>query len=136
MSTWLKLLPLELSGMDKVEIIEPEYPVGKNDHLVGEMSDMTRRLFTLGRLLEKDANQSKLDAQYCPDKARKAELQSRANEFMVKSNIIKELMWVGIKDEFGLWNISIGVRAGFKVVTMPDSQNDDIPPFFKGLFNL
>ena len=133
MSTWLKLLPLELSGIDEPDLVEPGYTLGRNDNPVGEMSDMVKRLFTLGQLLEKDANQANLDARFCTDRRKKVELQTRANEFITKATVIKELMWISIKDEFGLWNMNVGVRAGFKVVTMPDNE-DSIPPFFRGLF--
>lgn len=135
MSEWLKLLPLELSEMDEPDIIEPEHPLEKNDHLIGEMSDTTRRLFTLGRLLGKSAKQSALDAQYCANRTKKVELQARAREFAAKSNVLKELMWIGIQDEFGLWSANTGVRVGFKVVTTPEDM-DNIPPFLRDLFNM
>lgn len=134
MSEWLKILPLALSEMDESDIMEPEHPIGENDHLIGEMSDITRRLFTLGRLLQKDATQSALDAQYCNDKTKKAELQARASEFAAKSKVLKDIMWIGIHDEFGLWGVSTGVRSGFKVVTIPDDNG--MPPFLKGLLGL
>lgn len=136
MSTFLKLLPIELSSIDEPDIIEPEHPLEKNDHLVGEMSDMIKRLFTLGWLLQKDAKQSSLDAQYCTDKVKKVELQSKARELTAKSNVLKELMWIGIQDELGLWNENTGIRTGFKVVTTSTSEDDGIPPFLRGIINL
>lgn len=135
MSTWLKLLPLELDGINKPEYIEPDHPLAKGEHSIGEMSDMTRQLYTLGILLEKDGRQHQLDANYCDDRAKKLELETKAAEFLSKSNIIRELMWIGIKDEFGLWGENIGVRIGFKVVTRL-KKDDDIPPFLKKIMGL
>ena len=125
MSTWLQLLPLELSGID--ELVEPSYPVEENECQVGIMSNMSRRLFTLGQALEKEANQANLDAKYCIDKVKKAELQSKAHEFMIKANVIKELMLIDIKDDYGLWSEHVGVRMGFKVVTISVNK-DNMPP--------
>ena len=135
MSTWLKLLPLELDGINKLEYIEPDHPSEKGDHSVGEMSDTTRQLYTLGILLEKDGRQHQLDAHYCDDKTRKLELEAKAVEFLSKATIIRELMWIGIKDEFGLWGENIGVRRGFKVVIRP-KEGGDIPPFIKRIMGL
>lgn len=135
MSTFLKLLPLELSGIDESDLIEPGFKPEKNDNVVGEMPDMCRRLFTLGLGLEKTARQYLLDAQYCTDKAVKSQLLAKANESAKKAQVLMLLMWIGIRDELELWGENIGMREGFKVVTRPD-MDDDVPPFFKGLFNL
>lgn len=129
MSTWLKLLPLELDDISESDIIEPTYELEKNDHKVGEMSDMSKRLFTLGQILEKDANQYHLDFQYCNVKEQKVELEAKSYEYIAKAGLIKQMLWVGIRDEFGLWGNNIGVRAGFIVVTKPDT--DDMPPIMR-----
>lgn len=136
MSTWLQLLPLELDGINNDKMIEPMHPLEKADHVVGEMSDMSKRLFTLAQLLDKSGNQSKLDAQYCTDKVERLEHMAQTNEFLAKSETVRTLMWIGIKDEFGLWNEGIGVRVGFKVVTQPERSEDDIPPFLRRLLHL
>jgi len=134
MSTWLKLLPLELDGINKSDFIEPDHPLTKGDQEVGEMSVMSRQLYSLGISLEKAANQHNLDATYCNDSAKKPELEARATELMSKARILKELMWVGIRDEFGLWGENIGVRVGYKVVSRP--SDTDIPPIMRLLGGL
>jgi len=130
MSTFLKLLPLELSGIKESELIEPDHPLEKDDQVVGDMSDTTKRLFTLGRLMEKDSHQSQLDAHYCNDKAKKLELETKAEELSIKAGVVRGLMWISLRDELGLWGANVGVRPGYKVVTMPDTQ-DDIPPIIR-----
>ena len=130
MSTFLKLLPLELSGVKESEFIEPDHPLEKSDQVVGDMSDTAKRLFTLGRLMEKDASQFRLDAHYCNDEAKKSELAAKSDELAAKATFVRDLMWIGIRDELGLWGKGIGVRPEFKVVTMPDIS-DDIPPIIK-----
>lgn len=136
MSTWLKLLPLELAGISKDDIIEPEYELEKDDQVVGDMSHISRQLFTLAKLLEKDARQCDLDSNYCADKAKKLELEAKTVEFLAKSQAIKEIMWIGLRDEFGIWGKNIGIRTGSKVVIMEGDANDNIPPTLRGLFRL
>lgn len=130
MSTFLKLLPLELSGISANDIAEPEYEMEEGDREAGIMSEDVKRLFTLGRQLEKDSTQNMLDGKYCTDKARKLELEAKAYELEAKSRAIKELMWISIRDELGLWTEGTGIRRGFKVVVTKEKEND-LPPFLR-----
>ena len=133
MSSWFKLLPMELSTIDESDFVEPAYEQEAKDSPVGEMSDITRRLFTLSLFLEKNARQAGLDARYCADKTERLELRAKSQECMEKAKLIADLMWISIKDEFGLWGKPVGVRAGYKVVIMPEPE-DGMPPFFRGFF--
>lgn len=135
MSTWLKLLPLELDGINESEFIEPDVALKKTDQQIGTMSEMARRLYTLSRLLAKDANQFNLDAHFCNDKVKKSELVAKSLEFVAKATVIQELVWIGIRDDLGIWDEPIGVRMGFKVVTYPET-GDDMPPFIKRIMGL
>jgi len=126
MSTFLKLLPLELNEL--TEFMEPPAEIAPDDRLVGDMSDTDKRLWTLGKLLEKDCNQYQLDAKYAPNKDQRRELIAKARELGAKSNILISLLWTSLRDEFELWSErNVGVRMGFKVVIVPE----DIPPFIK-----
>jgi len=44
-------------------------------------------------------------------------------------------MWISLRDELGLWGANVGVRPGYKVVTMPD-DSDDIPPIIKRILGM
>lgn len=132
MSTWMKLLELELSSMDKGEIIEPPAEMEQGDRAVGEMSDAVRRLYTLGRMLRKNASQLALDCHYCSDKTKRVELEARTSELTAKAQAIIDIMWIAIKDELSLWGENVGIRIGFKVVTSSESPNG-MPPFLRRL---
>jgi len=122
---------MELEGIKDSEIIEPDAPLEKGDQQVGVMDTTARQMFTLMRLLRKDAKQNKLDAEYCTDKVAKVEHEARYREYAIKSELISGLMWAGIKDEFSLWNEDyIGVRQGFQVVI---GSPDDVPPIVRML---
>jgi len=128
MSTFLKLLPLELDSV--TEFMEPPVEIEPNDRLVGDMSDMDKRLWTLSKALERSSNQYQLDAKYA-FKEQRDELVAKARELGAKSNILIGLMWTSIRDELELWGErNIGVRAGFKIVVAPDIDGD-MPPFIK-----
>ncbi len=135
MSEWFKLLPLELSEIPETELAEPRHPMQQNDRQVGDMSLLAKKLFTLAMLLDKSGSQNKLDAQYCNDKTERERLMARASEYSSKAEALRTLMWIGIKDEFGLWNDSIGVRVGFRIVISPQNEND-LPPFLKNMFRI
>jgi len=132
MSTFLKLLPLELSSIADNDIVEPTSQVEEGDHIIGDMSNSVKQLFTLGRMLEKDAKQNMLDCQYCTDTVKKQELEAKATELEAKSLIISLLMWISIRDELGIWTEDIGIRCGFRVVVTKEKE-DDLPPFLRRL---
>uniref|UniRef100_A0A6M3JEH3 Uncharacterized protein n=1 Tax=viral metagenome TaxID=1070528 RepID=A0A6M3JEH3_9ZZZZ len=134
MSTWLKLLTMELDSIAKADFMEPPEALSPNDNVIGDMDDSDKRLFTLSRLLIRDAQQNKLDSNFCPDKGRREELENKAMNYGAKAQVVKELLWIGLRDRFGLWNGTIGIRAGFKVVTIHnDNTDDDISPFLRHL---
>jgi len=133
MSTWLRLLPMELDSIGEPDIIEPDFTMAKDERIIGTMSNTIQRLFTLGRLLEKDAKQYALDYQFCTDRTKKLELKAKAVEFQAKAQVVKQLMWIGLHDEMGLWDEAIGIRTGFKVVLTPP-EDDNPESFFGRLF--
>ncbi len=128
MSTWLKLLPIELAGINDDEIVEPPYGIETGDIVVGDMPAMSKQLYGLGMALERDASQFALDARYCAEPEKKEALGVKAGELMTKSKTLKDMMWISLKDEFGLWDKSIAVRKGFKVVI---TEDDDVPPIIR-----
>ncbi len=112
--SWLRLLAMELDCIGN--IVEPDREVDGNDSVVGEMSEHVRKLYTLGKGLTQEAAQNALDCHFCTDKVRKLELEVKAAEYLAKAETLREIMWIELFEEFGLWGKDIGVRTGFKVV--------------------
>ena len=135
MSTWLKLLPIELDGLSSADFIEPPHRDIKDDKVVGLMSEDCKRLWTLHILLEKVSQQYRLDAHYCRDEAEKEKLETKAVECAEKAHAMLAIMWIAIRDEFEIWNRTIGIRVGYKVVTNSEPSND-MPPSIKRLLGL
>ena len=104
MSTWLKLLPIELSSIEEREFVEPETELRENDKVIGTMSDTVKQLYTLCHSLSKSASQCALDHKFCTDKTEKAELQARVGELIDKAKALDVIMWVLIKEDVKLWD--------------------------------
>ena len=116
MTTWIKLLPLEISNI--TEMWEPEQEVDEAfDHPVGEMSDDLRKLFSLWRQTQKCAEQLILEARYSHNADEQKSLGTRAFEIQKKAEVLREIFWISVRDEFGLWNKdAIGVCRGYLVI--------------------
>jgi hypothetical protein len=134
MSTWIKLLPLELDSIKDSDIIEPDWEVQSGDCIVGEMSYTMKRLFTLSRILEKEADQLMLTRKYCANKEMKLELEAKINQYRTKAEFVKLAAWISVKDELGLWHKNVGVRFGFKVVTF--EAQDDADNMLRGMLGM
>ena len=114
MSTWLKLLPLELQELDKLS--EPDTQIKPGDHEVGVMSDDLKKLYSLYRSVDRASDQAKLDYRHSLEEER-AQLVGRAAELDKKAEVLRELFWIGVNDEFNLWSKrATGIRKGWKVV--------------------
>ena len=133
MSTWLKLLPMELEGVSPDDFVEPPHTGYKTDKVVGTMSDICKRLYTLHCQLERIAGQSSLDANYCNDKMEKKRLEAKACECVEKAGTMMAIMWIAIRDEFEIWNRYIGIRIAYKVVTCPEHEGRQMPPLLRDL---
>jgi len=121
MSTWLKLLPVELGEITEKEYIEPQEELDPQKfHIVGEMTDDLKRLYTLWLVLSKERDECALTAKYAKDEREEKLNIAKYAELEEKTDVVKRIFWISLRDEFGLWNkldgIRVGVSKGFKVV--------------------
>ena len=121
MSTWLKLLPLELSEI--TEYVEPQTELDPQKfHVLGEMTEDLKKLYTLWFTLAKQKDEYLLAARYAKDEKEEKLNLTRAIELGEKTEVVKQIFWISLRDEFNLWNklvideVMIGVSKGFKVV--------------------
>jgi len=121
---WLKFLLIELSEIKMEDFIEPSGDIGPADREVGQMTEDQKKIFTLVQKNERAAAEYLINGRYAQNDNVRNEALKKASELKQKSDTLREIMWISIKDEFGLWAESIGVRKGFKVVTTsPSSPN-------------
>jgi len=127
MSTFIKLIPLDLAEIK--EFKEPDMPVTEGDHVVGDMGEDLKKLWTLWKQSAYRASELKLQLRYGQQNVTKAQV----NEAMIKARAINDIFWIALSDEFGLWDKnSTGVRQGYKVV-WSDETAPDLPDFLRRL---
>ncbi|GAI05743.1 unnamed protein product [marine sediment metagenome] len=130
MSTFIKLLPLELDEVK--EYREPDMPVAEEDHIVGDMSESLKKLWTLWKQTAYTASSLTLQLRYGEQNVSKGQIY----ELDAKAEALRGLFWIALNDEFELWDkIHVGVRKGFKVV-WNEEEMPHIPPFLKGLMGI
>jgi len=131
MSTWFKLLPLDLGEI--TDYLEPDNEVSPNENLVGEMDDDQKKLYTKWTSLKAEAIHCRADViTKRGDPLEQAKAQ--ALELQTKTDLIKELFWISIRDGFQLWGKdAIGVRKGFIIVWYESSGHPPFGELFRGL---
>lgn len=126
MSTWLKLLPLEMTTVEDfrepTDKIDPRY-----DHIVGEMSDDLKRLYTLWMQIDRESERLAHEAKWESDEAKKRQLVTNVYEIYKKAEILQEIFWISLKDDYQLWDKpSVGVRKNYQVVWTEERNPFDI----------
>jgi len=119
MSTWLKLLPLELEGID--ELIEPIDEVKEGETIVGVVSDDLKKLWTLFRSIRKSADLLSIEVKY---RQAGAEENGKISELLSKARALELIFWIGVFDELQLWGHpdQPGLRIGWQVVEFKQSK--------------
>ena len=133
---WIKTISLELNEVSIMN--EPnDEPVGKEEEVILHgVSDELKKLWIFSRILAKEAAQLAIDAKFSEKPMNKYEVHimaGKAQELKRKSDIVKDIFWLGCSMEAKAWDMNnIGIREGWKVVKLPDDK-DDMPPFLKRL---
>ena len=128
MSTWLKLLPLDLQGIDQLQ--EPTDDVKEGENVIGVISDDLRRLWTMYRSMDRAAKMLSVECQF-----RKAsdEDRGKVSELVNKARVLYLLFWIGVQDELELWSHrdQCDIRSEWRVVEyrMPQPPPGLIFPF-------
>jgi len=114
MSTFIKLLPLELADIH--EYREPDREIAPEDNIAGDMSPNLMKLYTLSLIYARRYAEAKIELVYGKPN-NDQNLAARAAELDQKTKALVEIFWIAVKDEFSLWDKeNIGVRKGFKIV--------------------
>ena len=122
MAMWLKLLPLELDGVNLDDIVEPENPVDETGDVIGEMDITCKKLYTLYMLNMQTADKLALDARYCKDKDKRKELTAGSYKSSMLAYALYQIMFMEIRDQFKCWDMNLDIKVGFKIVSFPIVQ--------------
>ena len=133
--SWLKILPMELANIDAGEFSEPDDEVDpKSDIVVGEASDDLKRIYTLSERLREAGARYSIDARFSKDNRLRSDAGKKAYELAKKIEVLKEIFWITLKDDFDLWNKdSVGIRKGWKVTYRKDGLSTTFLDFLKNL---
>jgi len=114
MSTWLKLLPLEIQSVDT--LIEPTEEVKEGETVAGVVSDGLKKLWTLSSAGKKAAALLEVELRYTPSAG--PEERGRMTEQASKANAMEMIFWIGAMDELQLWGHpeACALRVGWQVV--------------------
>ena len=120
-TTWLKLLPLEL---EDTKNIEPEDDIKVGETEVGCLPNDLKKLYSYKRALGEQGLRLTLEARLCSDKVKQVEMSAQLCRLKMTADIVNNLFWVAVNDEFDLWDKSdIGIRKGWIVVWYEDKPD-------------
>jgi hypothetical protein len=132
MSTFLKLLPMELSVITKFS--EPTREVKSTDTVIGTIENDHKALYTLWLQTKKAGELKTIEANYETDPEEKERLNGKAYELGAKAQALYELLWIAINDHFEVWpRMHLRIRKGWQLVqTPPPKQRGHSWPFIIG----
>ena len=127
MSTWLKLLSMEIDGVE--ELIEPVEELKGDETVVGVIeSEFLKKLWSLYKSLRKAAEIMAVEQKYLSPTD---EGKGKVIELLTKARALELIFWIGAQDELGMWPrpqaCSHCLCVGWKVVEF--KQNDLPFPF-------
>lgn len=119
MSTFLKLLPLELDDIKDTNFALPSDAVESGEKVVAnDVSPYIKQLYTLWRSKMDSCKRATVEAMF-GEKSDRVTLIAKVTESHTKADILGDLFWIAIKDECGMWDKEgIGIREGWRVVEL------------------
>jgi hypothetical protein len=126
---WLRMLPLELDGVNPDDIVEPENPVDGTGDVIGEMDITCKKLYTLYMFNMQAADKLALDARYCKDKDKRKEFIAGSFKSLMMAHTLYQIMFMEIRDQFKCWDMNLDIKAGFKIVSSPIGQQSPFQIF-------
>ena len=116
----LDALTREINSINMDDFDDPtaSYSLQANDHQCGIVSDELRQVYMLGQLYQQRAKIAAATALLAPKKGSSEQAKQEAHEYESKADLLRELFWYTVKDMYGLWGKSVGMRTGWTVVWM------------------
>ena len=129
-STFMSLLPLELSAVDESQYIEPLEFTESDMNYLGEATEIMKKLYTLWLLKDKAAEECYTQARYSrTDEERKLHDAAGA-EYRTKAQAVRQLFWIAVQDEFNTWGKeSVGIVKGWRIYWSNERHRHGIEGF-------
>lgn len=131
---YMKLLPLELGQLKDEQLLEPESEIRYNDVVVGEMTDIQKKLYTLMSLKERATDEYLVAYKYETDDSKKREIFGTGSKCAFEARLLNCLFWMSVNDEFSLWEYEkCGARKGWKIVRSKRTMNTNFLDFLQDM---
>ncbi len=134
MSSWLDSINLEMEKLEEKTLIQPMTEIEDYDNSVGEASMELKKLYGLSQALKKKAMETIVKFKFSSDANEKNELASHIKIAHDKAEMLLQIFWVVLRDEFDLWDKdNVGIRKGWEVV-WSDDQHPSLPDILGHIF--
>ena len=116
--TWVDMVKMEAENLPAEDMIEPQRELENCEHVVGELDHQElKKYFTLAMRWNREAADCVKGAAEISDAQAREEELTIAAELHKKSQMIFDISWTSLKDEYRLWDKdSIGIRRGWRVI--------------------
>lgn len=132
MSTILKLLPLELAELDNKDLVDPELKPARGEKLLGTLSLEEQKMYSL--MVRSLATLEHMKADMLLASTPQAIRDLR--RMISRVEVLRVLFWDMVNNNHETWHMSVGVRAGFKLVELRGSASPDFGDFLGHLFRM
>ncbi len=123
MSTWLHKIATDIEEVSGDGLPVPDAPVGEGEQELGVATPDQQKLYLLAMRWEKAAAECAIAARFARQQEDKQRFNARGVSFLHKACLIKEGFWIELRDTFHLWEQSVGIRDGWKVVSFEAPTN-------------
>ena len=130
---FIQVLYLELQTVKEEDIQNLFGPVEEGEEILGSVSDDIRKLSALSVKLGKERDQLGVDIKWSEDIEARKEMIKTGNKLNAKYKFYRELLFISVRDYFGIWDKGLGLRENFVAVAYEPKNRDN--PFLR-LFGL
>jgi hypothetical protein len=130
MFDWIKSIPMELDMMEESEILQITGEIGKGEKVIGEVPIPLRKMYSLLMTKIKKSRLLDIERSFATSQEKMDGMAAEGLKLALETRTLAPLFWIEIHSIYGMWDVSLGLRKGYKIVTLPDQPN--IPQFFLG----
>ena len=109
-------------------------PKDKKETVIGRIEDMKlKKLNVLCATWMAKSRSRDSDAKAASSKEAELEAKSDSARMNTLGELARDLFWAEVHSQFAHWDKNIGVRRGWDIVEMPETDDNGMPPFLKKL---
>ncbi len=118
---WLNGLLAEAKAFDHT-MLPPAVEVKKGERVIGDCPEEAKSFYALGRYFARECKRIKLESGFQVDGISDEE-HARFNQMDEKEDALMEIFWGTVRHALNSWGVSLGARAGWKIVQIPEQES-------------